>query len=480
MKKKYAQIGLGGRSSMYREAILKEFSKTSELVAVCDRNKGRIDLAIKGAEKRGAKIPGYNAEEFDRMISETQPDCIIVTTMDADHDNHICRAMELGCDVITEKPMTINVEKCNRILETEKKAGKNCKVAFNYRYAPPRTQIKDILMSGTIGEVLSVDFKWMLNTVHGADYYRRWHRNKINSGGLLVHKATHHFDLVNWWLSATPTRVFASGQRKFYTSKTGDRLGLSNRTDRCLTCPEKEKCRFSIDLTDSSGELKELYLDCEKYDGYFRDRCVFSDDIDIEDTMHVMADYTSGAKLSYSLNSFSPWEGYHIVFNGTKGRLEHLCQETVYINGDGNVPGALNKEGTWTRIYPQWEPCYEVDLWQGQGGHGGADPVMLSYIFDPENAPKDPYMRAADQRAGAWSIITGIAANQSISTGLPVKISDLTEGWESPEFPAMPNGSEPLPMPAKEENSASDKEDQTPNSSTTKYRERANSELITG
>ena len=98
-------------------------------------------------------------------------------------------------------------------------------------------------MSGVIGEVLSLDFHWLLNIHHGADYFRRWHRNKENSGGLMVHKATHHFDLINWWLSSVPESVFAQGHRNFYTPKTADRYGLVNRTERCLTCPETT-CHF--------------------------------------------------------------------------------------------------------------------------------------------------------------------------------------------------------------------------------------------
>ena len=58
---------------------------------------------------------------------------------------------------------------------------------------PARTQIKDMLMSGAIGEIVAVDFSWHLDRVHGADYFRRWHRYKERSGGLLVHKSTHHF-----------------------------------------------------------------------------------------------------------------------------------------------------------------------------------------------------------------------------------------------------------------------------------------------
>ena len=132
--------------------------------------------------------------------------------------------------------------------------------------------------------------------------------------------------------------------------------------------------------------------------------------------------------MSYSLNSFMPWEGYHICFNGTKGRLEHKCQETVYINADGSVPGALKKEGTWIRVFPHRKPAYRVELWTGEGGHGGADPRMLDYIFDPRSQEKDKYKRAANHKGGAYSILTGIAANKSMKTGLPVKIKGLVRG----------------------------------------------------
>ncbi len=137
------------------------------------------------------------AEEFDRMIAEQKPDIVIVTTVDGYHHLYIIRGMELGCDVISEKPMTIDAGKCQKIIDTQARTGKRCTIAFNYRYSPPRTQVKEILMSGEIGEILSVDFHWMLNTFHGADYFRRWHSQKKYSGGLMVHKATHHFDLVN-------------------------------------------------------------------------------------------------------------------------------------------------------------------------------------------------------------------------------------------------------------------------------------------
>lgn len=450
-RKRYAQVGVGSRARMYQDAVNKTYAAHCEMVGYCDNNAGRLKLAQERArEQTGKDVPLYDAQDFDRMVREQKPDVVIVTTKDSAHDKYIIRAMELGCDVMTEKPMTTDEKKCQTILKAQQRTGRKCIVAFNYRYSPHRTQVKDLLMSGTIGDVLSVDFHWLLDTVHGADYFRRWHANKANSGGLMVHKATHHFDLVNWWLSANPVTVQANGKRDFYTPQMAKRLGLQSHHERCHTCPEQKKCTFFLDLAGNPN-FKRMYLDQEKYDGYFRDRCVFRPDIDIEDTMNVSVKYDTGATLSYSLNAFNGWEGYHIAFNGTKGRLEHGIQEKVTVFGDGTTPGAVKPGGTYIRIYPLRAPAYEVALWpEGEGGHGGGDKVMLDDLFLPQK-PADKYLRAADQRGGAYSILTGVAANHSIRTGKTVEIADLVRQIGLPQYPVMPNHTDPVPMPPKKE-----------------------------
>lgn len=445
-KHRHVIVGVGARYAMFRDAILKTYAEHNELVGFCDINEGRLKLAqTKARQEAGVDVPIYLAGDFDRMVRETRPDVVIVTTKDSTHDQYIVRAMELGCDVITEKPMATDEKKCRAILNAVRKTGRRCRVTFNYRYSPPRTQVKDLLMSGVIGEVLSVDFQWLLNTHHGADYFRRWHSNKADSGGLLVHKATHHFDLVNWWLSAVPVSVMATGKREFYTPKTAKRLGLQSHHERCLTCPERDKCTFCLDLT-ANPNLKELYLDNEKYDGYYRDRCVFRPDIDIEDTMNALVTYNTGATLCYTINAFNAWEGYNIRFNGTKGQLEHGMQEQLYVTGDGTAPGMIRPGSTYIRIYPLRGTPYEVEVWTGQGAHGGGDKVMLDDLFLSEK-PTDKYLRAADQRGGAWSILTGVAANKSIITGRAVKIAELVANIGLPEYPPMPTRDDPLPMP---------------------------------
>ncbi len=447
-RKKYAIVGIGGRSKMYRSAILEQYPNDSELVGFCDVNLGRMKLAQEEALKiSGKKIPIYDAKDFDLMITEGKPDTVIVTTIDGFHHKYIIRSMELGCNVITEKPMTIDSEKCQQIIDTQKKTGKKCTVTFNYRYSPPRTQVKDILMSGEIGDILSVDFHWMLNTHHGADYFRRWHSNKNISGGLMVHKATHHFDLVNWWLSAIPVTVYALGKREYYTPEMAKRIGLKSHHQRCRTCPEKNQCGFELDL-EKNESLKRLYLDNEQYDGYYRDQCVFRPEINIEDTMNVIAKYDNNVTLCYSLNAFNSWEGYNVIFNGTKGRLEHTIQEKIYLSGTDTEQGGIKEGGTKTRVFPLRGPAFDVEPWSGTGGHGGGDRVLLDDLFASKKT-LDKYLRAADYRSGAYSILIGAAANLSFKMGKEITISELVKNIGYPDYPLMPKKSEQLPMPVK-------------------------------
>jgi len=445
-RRRYAIVGTGHRHELYQDAIEKDFKDTAELVAFCDQNPGRVKVAQELSAKNGATVPaGYAPADFDRMIAETRPDVVIVTTICSTHSEYVVRAMEQGCDVITEKPLTTTAESCQKVLDTTARTGRQCRVTFNYRYSPPRSQVKDILMSGEIGDVLSVDFHWMLNTFHGADYFRRWHSRKENSGGLIVHKATHHFDLVNWWLGALPVTVFASGKREFYTPAMAKRLGLTGHHDRCLICPEKQKCSFVLDL-EKEPRLKRLYLDQEHYDGYVRDRCVFRPDIDIEDTMNAIVRYDNGVTLSYSLNAFNAWEGYTIAFNGTKGRLEHTVVEETYINGTETVQGGIRAGGVTTKVYPIRGSVRAIEPWTGAGGHGGGDAVMLNEVLGA-GPTEDKYLRASNEHAGAYACLVGIAANRCLETGQPVAIADLVKGLKRPGTPSMPTHDQPLPMP---------------------------------
>jgi predicted dehydrogenase len=423
MPVKYAIVGAGSRHVMYREALAGHpVSADNQLVALCDVNEARLALsASKLPEPRGNGIALYDAGEFDRMIAEQRPDRIVVTTPDDLHDEYIVRALRAGCDVVTEKPMTIDLTRLKAILDAQRETGRAVAVTFNYRYNPAHTQLKRLLEDGVIGRVLAVDFDWHLDRVHGADYFRRWHRDKAKSGGLLVHKATHHFDLVNWWIDARPAEVVATGARRFYTPETAQRLGLAGHGPRCQGCPVRDRCSYRLDL-DADPELDAMYRRAEHDDGYLRDRCIFDAEISIEDMMQVQVRYGSGVTMNYTLNAFSPWEGYNIRFYGTEGELTHRDVEVHGVFG-GTGPRAEIAESR-TVLHRHGAPAQEIEVWAGEGDHGGGDPVMLAYLMDRQ-LPPDPYRRGASERDGAWSILVGIAANASMPTGRTVKIAEL-------------------------------------------------------
>ena len=424
-KKRYAQVGTGGRARMFYEAIATRYQESSSLVAFCDMSCKRMEYAntILATQCAHPPVPTYHSSEFARMIEETKPEVVIVTTVDRTHDQYIIKAMEMGCDVICEKPITIDSEKAQAILDAQKRTGRSIRVAFNYRYAPHHSKIRSLIADGVIGSVFSVHFEWLLNTQHGADYYRRWHRNKLNSGGLLVHKSTHHFDLVNFWLDTQPKTVFAFGALNFYGQAAAEKRGISDFYYRCHGSEKAKGDPFAIDL-ESNPTLKGLYLDAEEESGYIRDRSVFSDDISIEDTMSVLVKYKSGAMMSYSLNTYLPWEGFNVAINGSKGRIEYSALEKPYINAGGKMCDEGATVYHKIRVCPLLDTPYEVEIETKSGGHGGGDPAMLDDIFlsDP---PFDPLKRKADHTDGLRSILTGIAANKSIASSLPVDVDSL-------------------------------------------------------
>jgi len=423
-RRKYVIVGSGGRSRLFYKAIAGDFKATAELCALCDINQARMDYTNSVLQKECAHrpVPTYKSDRFDEMIKTEKPDVVIVTTIDRTHHKYIIRAMELGCDVITEKPMTTDAPKCQAILDAVKRTGKKLRVCFNYRYAPVQTKIRELVMNGTVGKVLSVNMEWLLDTTHGADYFRRWHRDKRNSGGLIVHKATHHFDLINFWIDSRPETVFGMGDLLFYGRANAEERGVTKFYARAHGAEAAKDDPFALHM-EGNARLEGLYLNAEKEDGYYRDQSVFGDGISIEDTMGVLVRYGSGAILTYSLVAYVPWEGYNLAINGTAGRLEAVVAHATYVNAGGDVGDEGANAFEKIRIFPMFEKPYDVDVPKAEGGHGGGDAIMLKDVFGEPS--EDRFKRAASHIDGAMSILTGIAANESFNTRRPVRIADL-------------------------------------------------------
>jgi len=402
-RRRYAIVGTGDRAiGMWGRSLVENYSDILDFVGLCDINGKRVAVAKK---MLGIDCPTFT--DFEQMCDQVNPDLLMVTTVDGFHSNYIARGLDRGMDVITEKPMVIDEKQCQAVLNAEKRNRRNIVVTFNYRYAPKHQKIKELLMSGAIGRVISVDFSWYLDVYHGADYFRRWHRLKSKGGSLWVHKATHHFDLINWWLDADPIEVAAQGRLEVY-----GRNGQFRATN-CRKCPHTSQCRFYYDMSKNQRRM-ELYAGCEDVDNYYRDGCVFREDVDIYDTMAALVKYSNGTYMNYSLNAFMPFEGYRLAFNGEKGRLEVRDYE--------RQPWPVEEETEMflTRSFGQRE---KIEIPRIQGGHAGGDERIKETIFRKPNLPA--HMRLPDSRAGALSCLTGIAARKSVELKRPVKISEL-------------------------------------------------------
>jgi len=428
-KLKLAMVGTGGRgTSMWGRDLMARYPDRMTFVGLCDLNPGRVEAgkAIIGTDCRTYSDLHNPMAAFEKMMAETKPDLVIVTTVDATHHEYIVRSMELGVNVLTEKPMTTDEQKIQKILDTEKKTGMKTRVGHNARYTPYCTKMWELLRAGEIGEITSANLNWYLDTSHGADYFRRWHRLMEKGGSLLLHKASHHFDLLNWLIDSDPKSVYALGSLDFY-GKNGP-----FRAENCRTCQHTAQCKFyfdierptlSAEMRDAAGvtvqtkisPYKRLYLDCEKYDGYLRDGCVFKNDINIFDKMTASINYANGVHVAYSLTAYSPYEGYRIAFNGTKGRIDAWIQSSN---------PAQDVDYNEIVLFKNFSKRQYIQIPANSTAHGGSDNLLRDQIFIP--GTPDPYKQCAGTRDGAFSCLIGIAARNSIASGQVVNINDLT------------------------------------------------------
>ncbi|MFY0685749.1 MAG: Gfo/Idh/MocA family oxidoreductase [Cyclobacteriaceae bacterium] len=422
-KLKVALVGTGIRGiTFWGKRVQDGFSDKVEFVGLCDINKGRLAY---GKKHIGADCPTFT--DFDKMMKEAKPDMLMVTTVDATHDEFIIKGLNQNVVVFSEKPMTTDEKKCQAILEAERKSEKELIIGFNYRYNPHYTKLKEMIVDKRVGDITSVDFHWYLNVYHGASYFRRWHGYKEHGGSLWVHKATHHFDLLNWWLDSEPVEVKAYGELEHY-GKNGKMRGES-----CRTCAYKDECKFFYDVTKNKTYM-DLYVANEQHDGYIRDSCVFREDIDIYDKMSAQIKYANGVMVNYSLTTYSPYEGMRIAFNGFDGRIdawdgipwrkeEKLKQGNLHAQEMSDDEARDFEEILVMDNFGDYE---QVKVLREVGGHGGGDKRLHDRIFvDPEGP--DPLRHAAGSRDGAMSILIGIAARKSIEENRTVRIDELTD-----------------------------------------------------
>ena len=414
VKKKVVIVGASYRGMHGFIRNIREYhSDKYEIAGICDVTLDKVEDLNRYL---GSDFKAY--DDFDKLMSELKPDVAVIANIDRVHVDYLEKTLAAGVATVVEKPLCVDADQCRRVREAvAANPGVEAVTAHNLRYHPASLKMKEVLDSGRIGKVLSINFTENLDVDHGASYFHRWNRTMKNSGGLLIHKASHHFDLMNWFVGSYAREVSAHGALRAYGSKNSI-FPLEEIAPTCHQCSKTEnECRYRNSL---SGPRYQMHKSNLRDGGYTPDLCVFSPEIDIKDHVGVSISYKNGVHACYTLCAHSAVESMRVEIEGSVARLEY---EVIY-SSDPNVSksdGDVNGHYQSLRVLEYEAPVENVEIPQVKGGHGGADKLMCGDLFGGESSGAK-----ATLEDGIQAVLIGVAANESMRTAKVVNIDQLT------------------------------------------------------
>ena len=360
-------IGTGGRGNLanhWRD------SGRAQIVAGADVSPKELEAF---RSRMGDQV--FTTADYRELLDRPDVDAVGICSPDFVHEEHAVAALQAGKHVYLEKPMAITIEGCDRIIRAQKQSGAKLMIGFNMRCMPMFRTMKSIVDSGAIGEIKAV---WVRHFVgHGGIfYYHDWHATRENATSLLLQKGSHDIDVVHWIAGSYSKQVAAFGGLDFFGGDKPNDL-------HCPDCDEKDTC------TEVSDNQKLT-------------QCAFRSEVDVEDNNVMIMMLENGIKAAYLQCHFTPDYHRNYVFIGTEGRLENSEPE-------GKVWVKTRRSNTVKDLSDQ---TYEIK--RGEGGHGGADPLIteqfLAYVLDgaePVATPLDGRMSVAAGVCGAKSMRDG-------------------------------------------------------------------------
>lgn len=408
-RRRVAVCGLGERSvAAWIPAMLDAHRDRVALVGVLDADPRRFEVLASRCPG-AARAPRYAPAEFTRMLDATRPDAVLVAGVDDTHADPIVAALARDLDVIVEKPMVTTAADARRVLDAAARSRGRVAVTFNLRYPRVHRAIRDLVAGGAVGRVTHVDLHWSLDRVHGASYFRRWHRERARSGGLAVHKGSHHFDLARWWIDDAPVEVFAHAMPARYGAASPWAPPEGRGAD-CAGCTADCALRRAAHGDGVTAGAR----DPAGYSRLRTDACVFDEGIDVEDGFVATVRFRRGAVLSYSADFASPYEGYRLAISGTAGRIEtrkYLAPQRLGFDAPPQELEVFDLHGRRA-----------VHRVTNEGGHHeGGDAALMADLL----GRRGPSGLCADARDGALAVAVGEAVGRSVATGRAVRVDEL-------------------------------------------------------
>ena len=417
-------LGAGSRGKTYCNKM-KNFPEKYKIVAAADP----LEMKRKYCRREYGLSEEMCFSDWRELLSRPKmADIAVIATVDNDHYEPAMKAIELGYDILLEKPVAQTVKECTDIANAAKAKGVSVLVCHVLRYTPFYKKVKSIVQSGMIGKIVSVDCTEAIGDVHFSHSYVRgnWHSEK-ESTPMLLAKSCHDLDIIQWLIDKPCKKVSSFGGLTYFRPENAPEGAPVCCADG--TCPIAETCpynstRIYIDNPDgfwgksifrnsvathpnmTNDELREA-LKTSHYG-----RCVFHADNDVLDNQIVNMEFEGGTTATLAVNAFNQG-GRYIRIYGTKGELFAFASSPsihVYTFDDRQA-----------REVPV--DCTEESI---VGGHGGGDDGIIYDLYDYLNGTYTG-VSVADIGISVANHLIGFAAEEARHTDTVVDVDAFFE-----------------------------------------------------
>ena len=407
--------GLGSRFGVYADYILRHTDEV-EVVGLADANEDRMR---EYAGKFGVPAENCFCDALELFSAGIGAHGAVICTMDALHHAHSVAAMRAGYHILLEKPAALTEEQCIDIRDTAKSLGRQVLVCHVLRYTPFYQKIKEIIDSGAIGDVVTVQAMERVEYWHQAHAYVRgnW-RNSETSCPMILAKSCHDTDILLWLCGKRCKSVSSYGSLKHFKRENMP----SGAAEYCLDCKYVEDCPYSakkhyIDRVKSGytgwpvdvvahEPTEENITEALKHGQY--GRCVYACDNNVVDHEIVNMWLEDDIAVSFIMSSFNSKSGRTIKILGTLGDIE----------GD---------MGTNTIEVTVFEKSHEIiditKIADDLGGHGGGDDRLFAdFLALLRGEPVNTKSITSIDRSIESHLVCLAAEKSRLSGGAPVEL----------------------------------------------------------
>ncbi len=373
----FSVIGLGGRGSVYLNALEENFKGSYLLAAIAEPDKSRQDK-IKAQYGLSEDRIFNTDEEF--LDQERLSDVAIVSTQDRLHKNEVLKLLDKGYDIILEKPISTKLDEVMAIYEYAKQYPEQIVVVCHVlRYTPFFNTIKKIIDSKELGNVVTIAHNENIGYYHFAHSYVRgpWN-NALTSAPLAVTKSCHDFDILLYLLGDKRTRRISSfGSLSYFCKRNFDEGKMA---DYCIDCQIENKCPYSALKIYNGKKIKSVVFDFSSVEKVRQNmgaskygRCVFNCDNNVVDHQSTIIEFEDGITATFSLSAFTPKVNRTLKITCEKGEIR--AAEKPYVIEVSNFLTGETKT---------------LELNITENGHGGGDKGFIMEFMRAYQQGEEP------------------------------------------------------------------------------------------